>query len=75
MVVPAGDYELGELKDYANGFVVAHVDSGSCFNLSYKETTGNILDRNSLFITILVNHYREGELPLAERYRVQINTV
>lgn len=66
-----GDYQLGELKDYANGFVVAHVDSGSCFDLSYKETTENILQIEipySLLSSLITT--REGKLPLAERYRV-----
>ncbi|AXD73626.1 DNA phosphorothioation-dependent restriction protein DptH [Salmonella enterica] len=38
-----GDYKLGELTDYVDGFVVAHVDSKTCFVVSYKKTTENIL--------------------------------
>ncbi|MCV5349477.1 hypothetical protein OFM93_30860, partial [Escherichia coli] len=53
------------------GFVVAHVDSGSCFDLSYKETTANILQIEipySLLSSLITT--REGKFPLAERYRV-----
>ena len=61
-----GDYLLGELKIMLMAFVVAHVDSGSCFDLSYKETTGNILQIEipySLLPSLITTH--EGELPLA----------
>ncbi|CAI1755087.1 Type IV secretory pathway, VirB4 components [Serratia proteamaculans] len=66
-----GDYQLGELNDYADGFVVAHVDSGTCFDLSYKETTDNILQIEipySLLPSLITS---QGDQPsLAERYRV-----
>ncbi|MBP2836924.1 DNA phosphorothioation-dependent restriction protein DptH [Dickeya parazeae] len=66
-----GDYQLGELTDYADGFVVAHVDSGTCFDLSYKETADNILQIEipySLLPSLIAA--QGNELPLAERYRV-----
>lgn len=66
-----GDYQLGELADYAEGFVVAHVDSATCFDLSYKETAENILQIEipySLLPSLIAA--QGGEPPLAERYRV-----
>ncbi|KHN56841.1 cell division protein FtsK [Dickeya fangzhongdai] len=66
-----GDYQLGGLTDYADGFVVAHVDSGTCFDLSYKETVDNILQIEipySLLPSLIAA--QGNELPLAERYRV-----
>ena len=66
-----GDYQLGELIDYADGFVVAHVDSGTCFDLSYKETADNILQIEipySLLPSLITS--QGDQLPLAERYRV-----
>ncbi|QWT40344.1 DNA phosphorothioation-dependent restriction protein DptH [Dickeya dadantii] len=66
-----GDYQLGKLTDYADGFVVAHVDSGTCFDLSYKETADNILQIEipySLLPSLIAA--QGNELPLAERYRV-----
>ncbi|HCR3022269.1 TPA: DNA phosphorothioation-dependent restriction protein DptH [Serratia marcescens] len=66
-----GDYLLGELIDYADGFVVAHVDSGSCFDLSYKLTKDNILQIEipySLLPTLIAT--KGDEQQLAERYRV-----
>lgn len=66
-----GDYQLGELADYADGFVVAHVDSGSCFDLSYKETADNILQIEipySLLPSLIST--QKGQPPLAERYHV-----
>lgn len=66
-----GDYLLGELTDYADGFVVAHVDSGSCFDLSYKLTKDNILQIEipySLLPTLIAT--KGDEQQLAERYRV-----
>ncbi|EHH6525981.1 DUF87 domain-containing protein, partial [Salmonella enterica] len=66
-----GDYQLGELADYVNGFVVAHVDSATCFDLSYKETAGNILQIEipySLLPSLIAA--QGNEPPLAERYRV-----
>ncbi|WBM70133.1 DNA phosphorothioation-dependent restriction protein DptH [Buttiauxella sp. WJP83] len=66
-----GDYQLGELSDYADGFVVAHVDSATCFELSYKETADNILQIEipySLLPSLIIS---QGDQPsLAERYRV-----
>ncbi|NHB88058.1 DNA phosphorothioation-dependent restriction protein DptH [Photorhabdus tasmaniensis] len=66
-----GDYQLGELTDYADGFVVAHVDSGTCFDLSYKETADNILQIEipySLLPSLIATQGDEQQL--AERYRV-----
>lgn len=66
-----GDYRLGQLTDYVDGFVVAHVDSASCFDLSYKVTPENILQIEipySLLSSLI--KARENELPLVERYRV-----
>ncbi|MDT2044088.1 DNA phosphorothioation-dependent restriction protein DptH [Providencia stuartii] len=66
-----GDYQLGELNNYVDGFVVAHVDSGTCFDLSYKETDDNILQIEipySLLPSLISS--QGDELPLAERYRV-----
>lgn len=66
-----GDYQLGELKDYADGFVVAHVDSATCFELSYKETADNILQIEipySLLPSLITS--QKDQTPLAERYRV-----
>ena len=66
-----GDYQLGELTEYANGFVVAHVDSATCFDLSYKETAENILQIEipySLLPSLIAA--QGNEPPLAERYRV-----
>ncbi|MEI7377874.1 DNA phosphorothioation-dependent restriction protein DptH [Dickeya chrysanthemi] len=66
-----GDYQLGELTDYADGFVVAHVDSGTCFDLSYKEAADNILQIEipySLLPSLIAA--QGNELPLVERYRV-----
>ncbi len=34
-MVVNGDYQLGELADYVDGIVVAHVDSATCFAPSY----------------------------------------
>ncbi|NHB95029.1 DNA phosphorothioation-dependent restriction protein DptH [Photorhabdus stackebrandtii] len=66
-----GDYQLGNLAGYADGFVVAHVDSESCFDLSYKETSDNILQIEipySLLPSLIST--KGDEPPLAERYRV-----
>ncbi|MFB1117387.1 DNA phosphorothioation-dependent restriction protein DptH [Dickeya dadantii] len=66
-----GDYQLGELADYADGFVVAHVDSESCFDLSYKVTADNILQIEvpySLLPSLI--SAQEGQSPLVERYHV-----
>lgn len=66
-----GDYQLGELTDYANGFVVAHVDSATCFDLSYKETPENILQIEIPYSLLPSLISAQGnEPPLAERYRV-----
>lgn len=66
-----GDYQLGELDGYADGFVVAHVDSATCFELSYKETADNILQIEipySLLPSLITS--KGDQSPLAERYRV-----
>ncbi|WP_447881762.1 DNA phosphorothioation-dependent restriction protein DptH [Serratia fonticola] len=66
-----GDYQLGELVDYADGFVVAHVDSATCFNLSYKETADKILQIEipySLLPSLIST--QKGWTSLAERYHV-----
>lgn len=66
-----GDYQLGELADYADGFVVAHVDSGTCFDLSYKETAENILQIEIPYSLLPSLISAQGEQPpLAERYHV-----
>ncbi|EAV3186180.1 DNA phosphorothioation-dependent restriction protein DptH [Salmonella enterica subsp. enterica] len=66
-----GDYQLGELADYAEGFVVAHVDSGTCFDLSYKETAENILQIEIPYSLLPSLIAAQGDQPpLAERYRV-----
>ncbi|ORM68448.1 DNA phosphorothioation-dependent restriction protein DptH [Pantoea rwandensis] len=66
-----GDYQLGELADYVDGFVVAHVDSATCFDLSYKETAENILQIEIPYSLLPSLIAAQGdELPLAERYRV-----
>ncbi len=66
-----GDYQLGELTDYADGFVVAHVDSATCFDLSYKETAENILQIEIPYSLLPSLISAQGnEPPLAERYRV-----
>jgi len=67
----SGDYQLGELTDYADGFVVAHVDSGTCFDFSYKETAENILQIEIPYSLLPSLIAAQGdEPPLAERYRV-----
>lgn len=66
-----GDYHLGELNEYVDGFVVAHVDSATCFDFSYKETADNILQIEipySLLPSLITS--QGDQLPLAERYRV-----
>lgn len=66
-----GEYQLGELTDYPNGFVVAHVDSGTCFDISYKETQQDILQIEipySLLPSLIAN--QNGESSLTERYHV-----
>jgi len=66
-----GDYQLGELADFAKGFVVAHVDSGTCFDLSYKETAENILQIEIPYSLLPSLIAAQGDQPpLAERYRV-----
>jgi DNA phosphorothioation-dependent restriction protein DptH len=66
-----GDYQLGELTDYADGFVVAHVDSATCFDLSYKETAENILQIEIPYSLLPSLISAQGNEPLlAERYRV-----
>lgn len=66
-----GEYQLGELADYADGFVVAHVDSATCFEISYKETPENILQIEIPYSLLPSLISAQGdELPLAERYRV-----
>ncbi|MGL5968086.1 MAG: DNA phosphorothioation-dependent restriction protein DptH [Kluyvera sp.] len=66
-----GDYQLGKLTDYADGFVVAHVDSGTCFDFSYKETAENILQIEIPYSLLPSLIAAQGdEPPLAERYRV-----
>ncbi|MBH3276230.1 DNA phosphorothioation-dependent restriction protein DptH [Serratia marcescens] len=66
-----GDYQLGELADYAEGFVVAHVDSGTCFDLSYKETAEKILQIEIPYSLLPSLIAAQGDQPpLAERYRV-----
>lgn len=66
-----GDYQLGELADYADGFVVAHVDSESCFDLSYKETPDNILQIEIPYSLLPSLISAQGEKPpLIERYHV-----
>lgn len=37
-----GSYAIGDLKEYPGGFVVAHVDSDTCYEPTYQETD-NIL--------------------------------
>ncbi|MEB2757800.1 DNA phosphorothioation-dependent restriction protein DptH [Citrobacter freundii] len=66
-----GEYQLGELADYPNGFVVAHVDSGTCFDISYKETQQGILQIEipySLLPSLIANP--NGESSLTDRYHV-----
>lgn len=66
-----GDYQLGELADYVEGFVVAHVDSGTCFDLSYKTTPDNILQIEipySLLPSLIATQGDEQQL--SERYGV-----
>lgn len=66
-----GEYQLGELADYVDGFVVAHVDSDTCFDLSYKETSDNILQVEipySLLPSLIAA--QGNDQPLVERYRV-----
>ncbi|EOI5819232.1 DNA phosphorothioation-dependent restriction protein DptH [Cronobacter malonaticus] len=66
-----GDYQLGELTDYADGFVVAHVDGESCFDFSYKVTPDNILQIEipySLLPSLIAT--QGDQAPLAERYHV-----
>lgn len=66
-----GDYQLGELADYVDGFVVAHVDSATCFDLSFKETAENILQIEIPYSLLPSLISAQGnEPPLAERYRV-----
>jgi len=65
-----GDYQLGELTDYADGFVVAHVDSATCFDLSYKETAENILQIEIPYSLLPSLIDAQGDSPLVERYRV-----
>lgn len=66
-----GDYKLGELADYADGFVVAHIDSGTCFDLSYKETAEKILQIEIPYSLLPSLIAAQGDQqPLAERYRV-----
>lgn len=43
MVWLRGQYGLADLDDYASGFVVAHVENGSCFEPHYHLTEANIL--------------------------------
>lgn len=38
-----GNYKLGQLQNYIDGIVLAHVDSDSCFEPSYKVTKKQIL--------------------------------
>ncbi|MNG68650.1 AAA-like domain protein [compost metagenome] len=66
-----GDYQLGELTDYADGFVVAHVDSESCFDLSYKVTPDNILQIEIPYSLLPSLISAQGDQPpLTERYHV-----
>nr|WP_113868855.1 DNA phosphorothioation-dependent restriction protein DptH [Brenneria salicis]NMN93038.1 DNA phosphorothioation-dependent restriction protein DptH [Brenneria salicis ATCC 15712 = DSM 30166]RBP58899.1 DNA phosphorothioation-dependent restriction protein DptH [Brenneria salicis ATCC 15712 = DSM 30166]RLM29410.1 DNA phosphorothioation-dependent restriction protein DptH [Brenneria salicis ATCC 15712 = DSM 30166] len=66
-----GDYQLGELADYPDGFVVAHVDSESCFDLSYKATPENILQIEIPYSLLPSLISMQGDQqPLAERYHV-----
>lgn len=66
-----GDYQLGQLADYANGFVVAHVDSATCFDISYKETADNILQIEIPYSLLPSLITAQGDQsPLAERFRV-----
>ncbi|EMW1015357.1 DNA phosphorothioation-dependent restriction protein DptH [Serratia marcescens] len=66
-----GDYQLGELAGYVDGFVVAHVDSATCFDLSYKKTTENILQIEIPYSLLPSLIAAQGdEPPMAERYRV-----
>ena len=66
-----GDYQLGQLADYANGFVVAHVDSATCFDIFYKETADNILQIEIPYSLLPSLITAQGDQPpLAERFRV-----
>ncbi|EHG8446481.1 DNA phosphorothioation-dependent restriction protein DptH [Salmonella enterica subsp. enterica] len=66
-----GDYQLGELADYVDGIVVAHVDSATCFAPSYKETVENILQIEIPYSLLPSLIAAQGdEPPLAERHRV-----
>ncbi|WP_449554807.1 DNA phosphorothioation-dependent restriction protein DptH [Lelliottia amnigena] len=66
-----GDYQLGELTDYVDGLVVAHVDSEICFDLSYKVTSDNILQIEIPYSLLPSLISARGEQPpLAERYHV-----
>ena len=66
-----GDYQLGQLADYANGFVVAHVDSATCFDISYKETVDNILQIEIPYSLLPSLITAQGDQsPLAERFQV-----
>jgi DNA phosphorothioation-dependent restriction protein DptH len=58
-----GEYDLAELADYPCGFVVAHVDSDTCFEATFK------LDRNILQVELpisilesLIGAVSEGQL-------------
>ncbi|WP_449632388.1 DNA phosphorothioation-dependent restriction protein DptH [Rahnella aceris] len=67
----SGEYQLGEPADYVDGFVVAHVDSDTCFDLSYKETPDNILQIEIPYSLLPSLIAAQGDdQPLAERYRV-----
>ena len=67
----SGDYEIAELNDYPDGIVVAHVDSATCFDLTYKMTVDNILQIEIPYslLSSLIASDKEGE-PLADRYKV-----
>lgn len=54
--------------------MVAHVDSGTCFDLSYKETAENILQIEIPYSLLPSLIAAQGDQPpLAERYRVPEN--
>ncbi|AWH88211.1 DNA phosphorothioation-dependent restriction protein DptH [Limnobaculum parvum] len=68
-----GEYQLGELPDYINGIVLAHVSNGSCFEPSWKETEDRILQIElpyTLLSSLIAARTNTQWEVLMERYHV-----
>lgn len=60
----SGSYQLSDIPNYVDGFIVAHIESGSCFDVSCKVTDKNILQIELPYslLSSLINTNDKNEL-------------